>query len=326
MDDQQLLHAFETRTLPFDQWTHRGHVKVAYLYLRQFGFDEALRRIAPAIKAYNAANHRPEGPLTGYNQTTTHATLHLIYSTMLAYEKTHRVSTADEFCEAHPELLSKNILRFFYSPHRRMHPLAKLQFIEPDLAPLPKFVPGNPPIDWLAIRPAQANDAEAIARVHIETWRTAYRSILPDQHLAQLDLGERTKLWQKNYARPGTKIFLAHYEKSGVVGFISGGPTRYPAYTPQAEMYAIYVLDTFQKKGLGALLTSALVDALRETGMNSMLVWVLSDNANRGFYEKLGGQEVGREFTSIAGKKLEQSALAWDDLAKLSELLRLRTK
>ncbi len=139
MDDSQLLEQFENRTLPFEQWTHRCHVKVAYLYLRRHPFDQALDRVRAGIKAYNAANNVPDGPTSGYNETTTHALLHLIAAVMRAYEATHPVTTADSFCDTHPQLMSKHVLRFFYSPHRRMDPLAKTQFVDPDLAPLPRL-------------------------------------------------------------------------------------------------------------------------------------------------------------------------------------------
>jgi hypothetical protein len=139
MDDSQLLEQFENLTLPFDQWTHRCHVKIAYLYLRRDPFDQALNRIRAGIKAYNKANNRPEGPMEGYNETTTRALFHLIAAVMRAYDPVFPVTTADSFCDAHPQLMSKHVLRFFYSPQQRMHPLAKTQFVEPDLAPLPKL-------------------------------------------------------------------------------------------------------------------------------------------------------------------------------------------
>src|SRR6058998_3588000 len=82
MDDRELLRQFESLTLPFDQWTHRAHVRVAYTYLSDHPFEEALRRMAAGVKAYNARNNVPEGPTSGYNQTTTHAFLHLIAATM----------------------------------------------------------------------------------------------------------------------------------------------------------------------------------------------------------------------------------------------------
>jgi hypothetical protein len=135
--DADFLHQFESRTLPFVQWTHRAHVKVAYLYLRAHPFDEALVRMRAGVKAYNAANHVPEGPDRGYNETTTRAFLHLIAATMRAYECVFPTDSADAFCDAHPQLMTRHALRFFYSPARRMHPDAKATFVEPDLAPLP---------------------------------------------------------------------------------------------------------------------------------------------------------------------------------------------
>jgi hypothetical protein len=140
VDDAELVRQFEACTLPFEQWTHRSHVKVAYLYLDRCSFPEAMERIRANIKRYNAANNRPDGPLEGYNETTTHALLHLIAAVKSAYAKTHAVKNADEFCDMHPQLMSKHVLRFFYSPARRMNPQAKFQFVEPDLAPLPKIV------------------------------------------------------------------------------------------------------------------------------------------------------------------------------------------
>src|SRR4051812_47282050 len=71
MTDTDFLAAFETRSLPFAQWTHRAHVKVAFLYLRGLPLAAALDKIRARIRAYNAANAVPESPTSGYNETTT---------------------------------------------------------------------------------------------------------------------------------------------------------------------------------------------------------------------------------------------------------------
>jgi hypothetical protein len=139
--DAEFLAAFEARSLPFTEWTHRAHVKVALLYLRAFGFDGALEKMRAGVRAYNAAHHVPEGPTSGYNETTTVAFLHLVAATMAAYEEALPAPTADAFCDAHPQLMTRHALRLFYSPQRRMDPRAKIQFVEPDLAPLPRIVP-----------------------------------------------------------------------------------------------------------------------------------------------------------------------------------------
>ena len=146
MNDAEFLSRFEDGSLPFDQWNHRAHVKVAFLYLSAHPFPQALDKMRRGIKAYNAVHKVPEGPTSGYNETTTVAFLHLVAAVMSAYSELFATPDADSFCDTHPQLLSKHILRLFYSPQRRSHPDAKTRFIEPDLTPLPR-PPGNAPDD-----------------------------------------------------------------------------------------------------------------------------------------------------------------------------------
>jgi hypothetical protein len=139
VNDEELYHKFCDCTLPGTEWTHRGHVKVAYLHLCKFPFEEALQTLGDRIRKYNASRNIPEGPLEGYNETTTHAFLHIMKATMNAYGEKLPTDNADSFCDTHPQLLNKHILRLFYSPEQRLHPDAKTKFVEPDLTALPKF-------------------------------------------------------------------------------------------------------------------------------------------------------------------------------------------
>jgi len=137
VSDEELLCQFENCTLDGGQWTHRSHVKVAFLYLRRFPFEEALEHLRRGIKSYNASRHVEEGPTSGYNETTTVAFAHLIAATDRAYGMVMPTSTADEFCDTHPQLMSAKLLRLYYSPEQRMKPEAKTVFVPPDLAPFP---------------------------------------------------------------------------------------------------------------------------------------------------------------------------------------------
>ena len=139
MTDDEHTHAFESVVLPFEQWTHRAHMKVAFTYLRRHPFDIALEKMRTGVKKYNARHDVPEGLTSGYKETTTHAFMHLVLATLNAYGETFTTPTADAFCDTHPQLMTRHSLRLFYSPERRMHPLAKTQFIEPDLSPLPRI-------------------------------------------------------------------------------------------------------------------------------------------------------------------------------------------
>lgn len=134
-DDDQFLAEFEACRWPLDQWHHQQHIKLAYLYLRRYPLAEAVERIRSAIKAHNAAHQVPESPTSGYHETMTQAWLRLVYLTLCEYGP---AETADSFYEQHPELSQKKVLRLFYSRERFMSPQAKVEFVEPDLAPLPR--------------------------------------------------------------------------------------------------------------------------------------------------------------------------------------------
>ncbi len=49
-----------------------------------------------------------------------------------------------------------------------------------------------------------------------------------------------------------------------------------------------------------------------------MLLWVLSTNSSRGFYEKLGGRYLKTKPIDIGGEILEEVAYGWDDLPNLA--------
>ena len=138
MSDAEFLSLFENAAISREAWTHRAHVKMAYLYLCRYPFSEALERVRMGIQRLNAANKVPEGPTTGYNETTTQAFFQLVAATREAYDGTLPTPDGESFCDAHPQLLTKHILRLYYSPERRGDPRAKTEFVEPDLAPLPK--------------------------------------------------------------------------------------------------------------------------------------------------------------------------------------------
>jgi len=141
MDDEELLQRFETAALSREEWTHRTHIRIAFLYVTRYPFNEALDKIRRNIKALNARNAVPEGPQSGYNETITVAFLTLVASTQAAYGRLFPAANSQDFCERHPHLLQKTVLRLFYSPERRGHPEAKTRFIEPDLASLPLVQP-----------------------------------------------------------------------------------------------------------------------------------------------------------------------------------------
>lgn len=171
----------------------------------------------------------------------------------------------------------------------------------------------------MRIREALPSDAPAVARVHVESWRTTYRGIVPDDHLAQLSAERRTNVWTRMLNDPESREFhlVAEDDAGQVIGIASGGPERSgdPAFT--GELYGIYLLESYQRQGIGRRLVCAIVEQLEQAGFRSMLVWVLADNPSRGFYEALGGQVVRSGTIEIGGVVLEKVAYGWSDTARI---------
>ena len=172
----------------------------------------------------------------------------------------------------------------------------------------------------MIVREAKIADAPAIARVNLDTWRTAYRQIVPADYLAQLSYQKRESNWQEilvNVKNTGNFVGVAENDSGQIVGFAAGGCERTGRYIYQGELFAIYILEEYQRQGIGRQLVRAVATKLSELSLNSMLVWVLGDNSACQFYEFLGGEKVDEEQTSRAGVALKEIAYGWTDIAVL---------
>ena len=172
----------------------------------------------------------------------------------------------------------------------------------------------------MIVREAKIADAPAIARVNLDTWRTAYRKIVPADYLAQMSYEKAESRWQEilaNVKNTGVFVCVAENDSGQIVGFAGGGCERTGKYVYQGELFAIYILEEYQRQGIGRQLVRAVATKLAELTLNSMLVWVLGDNPACKFYEFLGGEKVEELQTSRAGVALKEIAYGWRDLAVL---------
>jgi ribosomal protein S18 acetylase RimI-like enzyme len=164
------------------------------------------------------------------------------------------------------------------------------------------------------VRPADVEDAAAIARVHVDTWRTAYRGLLPDDFLAALDGAGYEDRWRRTLAGGAGRVYVAEDGRQ-VVGFASGGPERAGEEGFSGELYAIYVLQESQGRGHGRRLVQAVARGLRERELPNMIVWVLGDNHQaRHFYERLGGAYVRSQPITIGSALLQEVSYGWRSL------------
>jgi GNAT superfamily N-acetyltransferase len=170
-------------------------------------------------------------------------------------------------------------------------------------------VPDSPP-DQLTVRPAVAADAAQIARVHVSSWRAAYRGLLPDRYLERLSAEERERTWRRRIEGTLVEETVLVAERDGaIVGFASAGPTRDRDADPRAvgEVYAVYLVPEEWGRGGGKHLLERALAALAEAGFAHAGLWVLESNAQaRGFYEHLGWHADGTTKEERFGERVTE--------------------
>lgn len=172
----------------------------------------------------------------------------------------------------------------------------------------------------MIIREATKKDISEMSRVHVNTSRTTYRGILPDDILENLTYEKREHSWHQvfnNAQKDSNFTYIAEDESGQILGFANGGIERSDNPFYQGELYAIYILESHQQKGIGRELVRVVAERLSQMEIYSMLVWVLADNPAYCFYEKLGGKKVDRKEIKRGETKLIEIAYGWTNTFNL---------
>ncbi|MDM5293189.1 GNAT family N-acetyltransferase [Peribacillus simplex] len=167
----------------------------------------------------------------------------------------------------------------------------------------------------MLIRKANVADAEGIAIVHVDCWRTTYKNIMPSDFLDKLSYGKRKDVWIENISKDGNHVYVAENNEGKVVGFISGGKRETNKVEDSGDLTAIYILEDFQRMGIGKKLIKELFFIFEKLGFHTIFVEVLEDNNSRFFYEAFGAELLKTEKIKMAGAKLNLLVYEWKDIS-----------
>lgn len=148
----------------------------------------------------------------------------------------------------------------------------------------------------MEIRDARPDDAESIAELNAAAWRIAFRGIVSDDTLANLDGppdGRREVL--ENLAENAIQLVAEDSDK--VVGWLAAQPCEDDDKDPATtfEVRACYVAPTSWRNGVGRLLMNVLFQRLASRQWNEITLWAARDTpASLAFYRSLEFEEDGR--------------------------------
>lgn len=144
-----------------------------------------------------------------------------------------------------------------------------------------------------SVRTARLDDAPAIARVHVASWRAAYAGLLPEGVLASRTVEVRTRHWVEWLSDGAPRRILVAERNGAVVGFGAAGPAR-GGGPRTAELYSLYLAPEALGEGFGTLLWNALADPLAGDGFREAVLWVADGNERAlRFYEARGFRADG---------------------------------
>jgi hypothetical protein len=97
------------------------------------------------------------------------------------------------------------------------------------------------PYFGILLRPAEPDDAIAVARVHVRSWQAAYRSLLPDAYLDQLRPEDRAQTYDFAILDPLKAKTIVAAEAGMIQGFATTAPSRDPDLPGHGEVCALYI-------------------------------------------------------------------------------------
>lgn len=133
----------------------------------------------------------------------------------------------------------------------------------------------------VSVRPAGREDAPEIARIQIETWRTAYAEVLPTAFVDGLDPDAVVAAWTSAITEPPSPAHrvLVALEQQWRVGFVAVGPAgdleeSDPDPAATAAIATILVEPRWGRRGHGSRLLAAATDLAREDGTTRLIAWI----------------------------------------------------
>lgn len=171
------------------------------------------------------------------------------------------------------------------------------------------------------IRKAELKDAPAIAKVHVDSWRTTYKGIMPSDFLTSLSYEKRTELWEENLSKKENHILVAETTEGIIVGFGTAAKRETNTVERSGDLTSIYLFEDYQGQGIGKMLLKDLFLFFKHLDYERVFVKVLEDNNTRFFYEYYGAKLINTVQLKFDGKIMKELIYEWENVDSVLEKL-----
>lgn len=157
------------------------------------------------------------------------------------------------------------------------------------------------------IRYACLSDAGIMGEIHTKSWKAAYKGIIPDEILDNINTEKSKMFFEKALTEKWEEDALI-FQQDKAVGMITIGKCRdKDKDQTYGEIWGIYLHPDYYHKGIGTVLINWGIDELKKRNYKRITLWVLEENISaRKFYEKIGFRHDGTVNEINIGKKLNE--------------------
>lgn len=161
----------------------------------------------------------------------------------------------------------------------------------------------------IEITKAKVEDALAISIVNAYTWKTRYTGIVSDD-----TINERMKNVYPNAEKYKDRIiedgqYIVAKVDGVVVGFSRYGKSE--NYENMGELYALYLLESFNGYGIGKKIFERTKEELKLMGFDSFVCNCLTKNPTMDFYKHMGGQVINEFLSDIHGNQYSETTFVF---------------
>lgn len=156
------------------------------------------------------------------------------------------------------------------------------------------------------IRRAVTGDSKSLANIIVESWRSAYSDLIPEDEITKfLDKQKRQQQFER-FIEDGEIVLIGSYD--GIhCGLVFANKDNDEQLEECGSIYSIYLLEEYWGKGLSIRLMNEVISILKAEGCKKVSLWVYEANTRaRQFYEKCGFIFDGtKKYSRFSNKPIE---------------------
>ena len=141
----------------------------------------------------------------------------------------------------------------------------------------------------ITIRKAKLGDEKILAYIQIESWKSAFADIISTEDMERCTDIAKTETMYENVLKSGYAEMSILEIDSKPHCIAAWSKARNPQFSDCAELICIHSFSENRGKGYGSIMMNHIIDEIKNSGYNSVVLWVFEKNTRaRSFYEKHG--------------------------------------